>query len=68
MHVCDDGHDEIVYTDSNCPLCKAMKEIDLLNETISDNKYDIETLKDDIDSRDKEIEILEEDIRSLKEI
>jgi glutaredoxin len=27
MHICDDGHSEVVYTVDECPVCKATKEL-----------------------------------------
>ena len=61
MYICDDGHDEVVYNTNDCPLCKLMKEIDDLNEKLSDKDDIIESLEDEINDLNRDIEKLQED-------
>lgn len=34
MNICNDNHSEIIYDSRECPLCKAYKEIEYLEEDI----------------------------------
>lgn len=38
MVMCDDNHEEIVYDRGKCPLCQALKDIERLEEEVSDLK------------------------------
>jgi transcription initiation factor IIE alpha subunit len=42
MRMCDDGHDEIVYECKQCPVCKAMREIDDLERENSELREELE--------------------------
>lgn len=55
LRVCEDGHEEIVYSSRFCPLCgvlddrdSALDEIDALKDAIDDLEDTVETLKDEI--------------------
>lgn len=44
MNMCDDGHEEIVFTTKKCPLCDACNELDYAKAEIQDLQKQIEKL------------------------
>lgn len=45
MRVCEDGHEEIVYTERACPLCEALSTIEDLEIRIEDLEEKIERIE-----------------------
>ena len=59
MEVCNDGHDEIVHTDMNCPLCEALLELD-------DTQCELATASDEATEFENEVEKLESYVAALE--
>ena len=45
MRMCDDGHEEVVFESKQCPVCKAMREIDDLERENGELKEELEEVK-----------------------
>ncbi len=63
MNLCDDGHDEICYSQYTCPLCACIKD--------RDHEFDlqdraIDALKDQVADLKQEIRTCETTIRELE--
>lgn len=48
MRLCDDSHEEICYDYGDCPLCKALEELE-------EAQYEIQELQDKIDDLEREL-------------
>lgn len=60
MYMCDNNHEEIVYTSVKCPVCYwENKAEELKNET--------EDLKDEVDNLEGQISDLEHKIKMVEE-
>ena len=46
MYLCEDGHDEIVYDQKNCPACELLKKISDQEDEIFELKEQIADLKE----------------------
>ena len=46
MYLCDDGHDEIVYDQRNCPACELVQKISDQEDAIFYLKEKIKELED----------------------
>ena len=45
MYLCDDGHDQVCYDASKCPVCEELKKISDMEDEIYDLKEEIEELE-----------------------
>jgi len=48
MYLCDDGHDEVCYDASHCPVCEEQKRISDLEDEVFDLKEERDDLKNQI--------------------
>lgn len=49
FEICDDGHDQIVYTGRKCPLCEAIKTSEDLTDSLKDLEEKFDELKEKYD-------------------
>ncbi len=52
MSLCDDNHEEVCYSVSYCPVCKALEDVD--------------SIESDLDSAESKIAALEAEIEALE--
>lgn len=52
MNLCDDNHEEVCYSVRDCPVCKALEDVD--------------SIESDLDSAESKIAALEEKIEALE--
>lgn len=45
MKLCEDNHDEVCFESRNCPVCEKEKEIEALEQKISDMREEVRELK-----------------------
>jgi hypothetical protein len=50
MDICDNGHEEIVYS-RYCPLCRALREIDDLNSFTDELREQNEELRKQLENK-----------------
>lgn len=50
LSVCDDGHDEVCYTDRLCPVCEALKLASRYEDERDNHKRGEEILRGDLDA------------------
>jgi hypothetical protein len=48
MNICDDGHEEIVFSSKACPLCEAQVEIEEHEKQNDNLRVEIESLRDKV--------------------
>jgi hypothetical protein len=45
MNLCNENHDEVCFENRECPVCAKMKEIESLEENISELLDEVKTLE-----------------------
>lgn len=55
MEICGEGHDDVVYTGSNCPMCKVLAELKTVEDEAPEVAEKLEELIKTIRDRMNEI-------------
>jgi len=48
MNLCSDGHDEVCYADRYCPCCIIIRDLDIAEATVKEQRSEISDLEQEI--------------------
>jgi hypothetical protein len=48
MNLCSDGHDEVCYSERYCPCCIIIRDLDVAEATVKEQRSEISDLEDQI--------------------
>ena len=48
MNLCSNGHDEVCYSERFCPCCIIIRDLDIAEATVKEQRTEISNLEDTI--------------------
>jgi len=58
MNLCSDGHDEVCYSERYCPCCIIIRDLDIAEDTVKEQRSEIKNLQSQVEDLETQNENL----------